>query len=243
MVFRSPSPAVLVLFALVACGCDTPAARFGQEARYSPAFGGYVLGTGHGSDDPPPGDATLVMRDPLTGDKLRCRDEVLAWRELYEDLGVDRLRDEQAAATAGTMAAVLFAPLVVAQPLGALGATEALWSGAVLYDDLRSDDARTLLRKGRTLYERTRYDAAATYLEHALAKDPVVGVLDEAYFYLGMAYAKQGKRERARLALELFADRAGVRDVDAYRAAEATLGSLGARATPCASTEPVPLHW
>jgi hypothetical protein len=239
--FFSPA-AALASFALVVSGCATPHGTYGNVARYSPAFRGYVLAAAHGSDDPAPGDAVLVMRDPLTGDKLRCQEEVVAWRELHEDLAVERLRDERAALTAAGTAGLLFVPLIVAQPLGALGMTEALWSGALIYEDLRSDDAWLLLRKGRALYERTRYSAAASYLEHALAKDAAVGIADEAYFYLGMSYAKLGDN-RARLALALFITRAAVRDVEAFRAAEATLATLGARPESCESTASVALHW
>ncbi len=233
---------VLVL-SLACAACATPLRRFGDEAHFSPAFRGYVLAPKNGSDDPAVGEAVLLLRDPLSGNKLRCREEVLAWRELYEDLAVDAVRDENAAVAAGTTAGFLFAPLVVLQPLGALGMTEALWAGSAMYDDLRSDDGRQLLRKGRTLYERTRYPQAADYLEHALAKDYGVGLGDEAFFYLGMAYSKQGLRERARDALVQFVDRSGARDVDAYRAAELTLSTLGVEHVPCESTDPVPLHW
>ncbi len=48
---------------------------------------------------------------------------------------------------------------------------------------------------------------------------------------------------RAKLALTTFLERAGVRDVDAYRTATARLEQLGETRSPCSSTDPVELHW
>ena len=155
------------LAALLSTGCATASSEFGTRARFSPAFQGYVMAADQGSDDPGAQEKVLVLRDPLTGNKLRCREEVVAWRELHEDLAEDRVRDDKAA----------------------------------------------------------------------------LAVLDKAYFYLGLSYYVVGRRDRARLALSMFVDRALVRDVEAYRTSEGVLRALGVPRAACASTEPVELHF
>ena len=231
------------LVALAATGCTTAPGVFGARARFSPAFHGYVMARENGSDDPGARDKILVLRDPLTGNKLRCREEVVAWRELHEDVAADRVRDDHAAVAAGVTAGILGGPFMVVQPLGALAMAETLLTTGMLYESLRSENATRLLARGIVLYRRKRYPQAAQVIERALAKDGAVGVLDKAYLYLGLSYQEQGNDDRARLALSLFLDRAAVRDVDAYRRAEAGLRALDAAPAACGSTEPVDLHW
>jgi hypothetical protein len=168
---------------------------------------------------------------------------VVEWRELHEDLAVDRVRDDNAVIAAAITAGTLFAPLLVVQPIGSAATVEALMATSRLYDSLRSDDATQLLARGVVLYRRQRYPQAARMIERALAKDGTVGILDKAFLYLGLSYNEEGNRDRARLALSMFVDRAVVRDVDAYRSAEAALRTLDVERVPCASTEPVDLHW
>jgi tetratricopeptide (TPR) repeat protein len=230
-------------FLLALAGCATPLSTYGDQARYAPAYRGYVVAPPNGSDDPDVDDAVLLLRDPLTGDKLRCREQVVGWREVQEDLAADLVHDENTAIAVGTTTGLVFAPFVAVQPLGGAAVVEALWLSELVYDDLSSDDAFELLAGARGLYERKRYRQASTLIERALLKDPTVGVVDMAYYYLGLSYAELGREDRARCALSLFVDRAGVRDVDAYRLAEATLAALGAEPPACESTGPVALHW
>lgn len=240
MISRAP----LLLAALLAMpACATAPETFGTRARYSPAFHGYVMATEDGSDDPAPGQTTLLLRDPLTGEKLRCREEVVDWRELHEDLASDLVEDENAAVAAGATTGALFAPLLVVEPVGALVLAEAMITGGALFDDLASDDATELLAAGIVLFRRHRYRQASALIERALAKDASVGVEDKAYLYLGLAYAHERKHDRAVLALDMFIARAGVRDVEAYREAERALAKLGAPVEGCSSTEPVELSW
>lgn len=238
---RLHAAAVAVLS--LATGCATAPGVYGNEARYSPAFQGYVMAQRNGSDDPGAHDTVLLLRDPLTGSKLRCERDVVAWRALYEDLADDRVEDDNAAVAAGVTAGALFGPLLVVHPVGALVLAEASMATESMYEDLASDSAQVLLARGIRLYKRQRFAQAAAIIEHALAKDAVVGFLDEAYLYLGLSYRRVGNLERARLALSLFVERAGVRDVDAYREAESALEAMGVRSVPCASRGPVALHW
>jgi len=196
-----------------------------------------------GSDDPDEGDTVLLLRDPLSGEKLQCREDVLQWRELHEDLAVDRVHDVNVAVGVGVATGVVFGPLLAMQPVGGLVLAEAMITSDTLYADLSSADANELLATGISLYKRKRWAPAIVVIERALAKDPMVGVQDKAYLYLGLAYREQRQWDRARLALEMFVDRAGVRDVNAYREAERTLQLLGVASVDCESLEPVELYW
>ncbi|MFO0546930.1 MAG: tetratricopeptide repeat protein [Polyangiaceae bacterium] len=224
-------------------GCATAPSVFGNQARYSPAFHGYVMAAQNGSDDPSIGDTVLVLRDPVSGNKLRCKEDVEAWREVYEDTAVDRVQDDNAALAAGITAGIFFGAVVAMQPTSSLLVTSTLSLEEPLYDLMRSEDGTELLAAGIVLYQRKRFPQAARVIERALAKDASVGVLDKGYFYLGQTYFEQGNRERAAGALQAFVQRAGVRDVDAYREALSTLRRLDHRESPCDSIEPVDLHW
>lgn len=234
----------LGLSALLACSaCSSAPDAYGTRARFSPAFQGYVMAPEGGSDDPAEHETVLLLRDPLTGNKLRCRAQVVEWRELHEDLATDRVHDDDVDLAVGVTTAIAFGPLLAAEPIGGLILAEALVSADLLSETFRSDDAQELLASGIVLHRRARYAQASQVIERALAKDPSVGTHDKAYLYLGLSYLEQGKRERARVALTMFVERAGVRDVSAYRAAGEALKKLGATVKPCASTEPVELRW
>ncbi len=241
---RSFLGAALGLGSLLAtAGCSSAPEVYGTRARFSPAFQGYVMAPEGGSDDPAEHDAVLLLRDPLTGNKLRCRADVVEWRELHEDLATDRVHDDNVDLAVAVTTGVVFGPLLAAEPVGGLILAEAFVTAEQLSEMFRSDDARELLAAGVVLHRRGRFAQASQVLERALAKDPAVGTHDKAYLYLGLSYVEQDKRDRARLALLMFVERAAVRDVTAYRTAAAALKKLGVSGTKCASTEPVELRW
>ncbi len=233
----------LALVAAAGSGCASTSGTYGDRARYSPAFGGYVMAEDNGSDDPGKHDTVLLLRDPVTGTKLRCREDVERWRELYEDVASDQVDDDNAEVAAGIATGATFGPLVAMHPIGALVLAEAMSVSGSFYDALRSDNATELLANGIVLFNRRRFTHASLLIERALAKDGTVGILDKAYLYLGLSYLELGRDDRARLALTSFVDRAGVRDVDAYRKAEAALAGLGVPRPACRSVGPVALHW
>lgn len=234
---------IVVACATLTAACSSAPSVYGTRARFSPAFQGYVMAEDNGSDDPGEGDAVVLLRDPLTGAKLRCRDDVEAFRELHEDLATDAVHDENTALAVGLTTGTIFGPLVALQPVGAAVLAESMLTTGLLYDAFDSEDAVELLAAGIALYDRHRYVQAGTLIERALAKNPGVGLYDKAYLYLGLAYLGQKKHERAALALSMFIDRAGVRDIDAYRLAASTLARLGVERPRCASVAPVELHW
>lgn len=233
---------LLGLVALGSSACASAPEVYGKEARFSPAYQSYVMAREGGSDDPGEGQTVLLLRDPVTGDKLRCREDVMEWRELHEDLAVDYAHDDNVATGVGITTGLVFGPLVAMQPVGALVLAESMLTADLMYDDLASDNAAELLAAGIQLFKRKRFAQASVVIERALGKG-AVGVYDKAYLYLGLSYREQKKLDRARLALELFIDRSSVRDVNAYREAEKALRELGVASTGCESTEPVELYW
>lgn len=235
---------VLVLAgAALSAGCASAPSVYGHRARFSPAYQGYVMAEDNGSDDPDDDDTVMLLRDPLTGEKLRCNEDVVAFRELHEDLAADAVHDENVAIAVGITTGTVFGPLVALQPVGAVVLAETMLTSELLYDSFDSDDAVELLTAGIALYDRTRYAKAAEVIERALAKNPGVGLFDKAYLYLGLSYAKEHKKERAAIALSMFIDRAAVRDVEAYRTAATALKKLGVERPRCDSLAPVELHW
>jgi tetratricopeptide (TPR) repeat protein len=234
---------VPLLAAPLAVGCASARGTYGEHARFSPAFQGYVMSADEGSDDPSAGDTVLLLRDPLTGNKLQCEEDVVEWRELYEDVAVDQVHDRNTAIAVGVTTGVFFGPLVAAHPLGAALFVGTEMTADNLYDLFRSESAPELFEAGVGLYQRKRFPQASLAIERALAKDSSIGVLGEAYLFLGLSYAEQGRNGRAAEALSLFVDRAAVRDVNAYRKAEETLRTLGVARAECASREPVQLFW
>lgn len=233
----------LPLFLSAIAGCASAPAVYGDRARFSPAFQGYVMASNDGSDDPGKDDTVLLLRDPVAGNKLRCREDVVQWRELYEDVAADQLHDDHAAIAAAVTSGAFFAPLLAMNPVGGLALAESMYAANTLYDALRTANATELLAAAVVFHRRKRYPRTSLLIERALAKDSSIGTANSAYLYLGLSYFEQGHRDRARAALNAFVERAAVRDVDGYRQAEATLKTLGVTRKPCASVEPVELHW
>jgi hypothetical protein len=239
----SASRSIILLLALFTAGCATTTEAFGERARYSPAFRGYVLGPYDGSHDPPAGETVLLLRDPLTGDKIGCAEQVHAVRELFEDVATDYLHDERVGIGVGVSMGIAMGPLAALQPLGVSGLLLGMMATNTLYEGLASPDAAALLAEGLALQARKRHAQAERQFVSALARDSVIGIIDKTYLHLGRAYLAQKKHEEARLALSLFVVRAGVRDAEAYDDAEALLAKLGVELEACESRAPIPLHW
>lgn len=123
----------LSLGLLSTAGCASAPSVYGQRARFSPAFHGYVMAPNDGSDDPGTEETHLLLRDPLTGKKLRCREDVEEWREIYEDVALDELHDHRAAVAASVTTGVVFGPAAALQPIGSLITLEALYATGSLY--------------------------------------------------------------------------------------------------------------
>src|SRR5262249_32738868 len=153
---------------------------------------GYVMASNDGSDDPGKEDTVLILRDPLTGKKLQCKEEVEEWRELHEDVAVDRIHDHRAGIAAGVISAVIVSPVAAAEPLGALAALGGISTANSLFEIMRTESPAKLLATAIVLYDRKRYPQASLMLEHALAKGGYMGTHSKALYYLGLSYNEEG---------------------------------------------------
>jgi len=227
-------------FVLLISGCASPAGRWGREARYAPALRGYVLTAESGSDDPTEGAPTMVLTDPLTGEKLQCQEQVARWIAPHQDHAEALVHDENVElATAIGFAPVLAAGIYLIVP--GLGLMQA---GMVTSDIASSDDPAAILAEGEDQVRRRRFDEGRISLERALVRDASLAQYTTLLLHLGVAYAELDRREEAVRALRAFIHRAAVRDVKAYRAAEGWLETLGSGVkVECRSRDPYPLRW
>ena len=82
----------LCLMALLApsIGC-TPAGLWGNEARYAPDFRGYVVARS------PDSAAVFLPRNPITGKKIRCREQLEPYFAAATRETVTAMHDERVA--------------------------------------------------------------------------------------------------------------------------------------------------
>ncbi len=85
----------VVAIALLAglSGCSA-AGRYGSEARYAPSYRGYVLAPDNGTQDPARDDPVMLLRDPITERKIRCREDLERWIRHYRTKAQDDIHDE-----------------------------------------------------------------------------------------------------------------------------------------------------
>ncbi len=229
-----------LLLTFVVAGCATPHGRWGHEARYAPAVRGYVLTADNGSDDPTEGAPTLVLTDPVTGDKLQCQEQVARWIAPHQDHAEALVHDENLE-LAGVLA---MAPLVGAGVYLALPGLALVGTGSLGRDIAGSRDVADVHAEGEAHVRRRRYDEGRLLLERALVRDPGLAQHTTALLYLGIAYAELDREDEATRALEAFVRRAAIRDVKAYRTAERWLKVLGHDVhVDCRSQSPYPLRW
>jgi hypothetical protein len=221
------STAAVCLF--LNAGCASAPAVYGERARFSPAFQGYVMAANDGSDDPGKDDTVLLLRDPVSGEKLRCREHVLEWRELHEDLAVDEIQDHRAAIAAGRHDV---GDLRAGRRAPAAGRASRSWRArgrprpSTISCARRAPPIWSRPERACTTASGTRSRAFASSTRSRRTAPSGWGRRRSTF--LGLSYMEQGKRDRAAKALTAFLDRAAVRDVDGYREAEAALKALGA---------------
>jgi tetratricopeptide (TPR) repeat protein len=228
------------------CGPSTPFARYGGTARYSAHHRGYVITLGDLADAPSPLAQSLLLRDPLTDNKIRCREQLLVWLPAQARATDTLVRSEYD----------LNRSLVVMLPFTVIGSaplTSALIiAGAGLPFILVAEvphfvadypSASSLYRDGASAFRAGRYDEARKALETSIALDPARGRGSYALSYLGYAYEQMHEDELAREALTAFVERASVANAAAYQVAEDRLARLGGALPACASTDAVPVAW
>lgn len=232
---------------MVACG---PTTRFGDKARYASDYRGYVIG------DPDHRNLlvgeVIVLRDPVTRRKLRCREEVLPRLQRATESLSRYAREDNAAA--GSLSGLLpfSAPGVGLMMVG----SELIVTAGLPGHLAASRSSTGLVRDAVKEMDRKDYTAAASLLERALARDESPhGPLDwstsdfsrthsPALYYVGLSYAALGRSREATVALTEFVETSNRRDEKAYALSERWLAALGQKAKPpCASQEDVPIRW
>ena len=228
----------LLIFMLVVVGTGCSAqARYGNEIRYAPSYRSYVLAAPEATDDPDPDDGGIVLRDPITKRKLRCRQDLERWLEPYRQKTLDDVHDEH-----WTIASIIImAPATTVAAL-ATDAFELSFGVAMLpYGLARSEDGLSIYERGVEAFAREDWETAARLMDLAMVKDAFgVGL---ASYYAGIAYANMGRTEHARVALTAFVERSLVQEVTAYRNAERWLDYLDSPIPECRSQEPVAVVW
>jgi tetratricopeptide (TPR) repeat protein len=242
---------LLVVLAALLGGCITPVTEYGGEARYAPAYRSYVFSGDEKSDDP--AASVYVLVNPITGDKLRCREDVHRWLGVYQDALTDKAHDANVEIAAGVMFGVATPALAAAPALLALlsvpgaiimvGGLAAVEVG--LFTELvgLSDDGFVHYEAARKLFEQKRWEEAAREYEVAILKEGWLASGELALYELGVAYAELGRADDAREALSTFVSRALVRDVKAYRNAERWLKWLDEPMPRCESQAPLKVRW
>jgi hypothetical protein len=224
---------------LSACA-PTAAARFGDVARYAPARAGYVMGAG---------DAAVLLRDPVTGEKLRCREDVERLAPALAGMLEDEARDRHAAAVAPVAVGPFTLAGRAAQMMG-----DGLFFPAAKFDELvASPQPRQVYTRARAAFLEGRFaEARELFLVLLVEKgrgDAMIDDLPRAFvehslYYLAVCDEALHRDEEARAALHAFLTRSTVEDEARYRDAEARLVRLGGAAAPaCASRAELAFDW
>lgn len=244
----------LLLAALLAAssGC-TPTARWGDEARYAPDVRGYVIAR----PGPPRlvgtpaqlGDADvthrILLRDPITGEKLRCREQLDPYLVPITREAATVLHDERAALT-------ITLPVAMAMPTTWAGSIFSTYIGSPLMTPslglralMSSPSADALYGRGKRAFDEKRFADAEGLLERALAKGwDQHGEAQRSAYLLGRLYEQDGRPGEASRALRAFVARSDVRDAEAYDDAERRLTALDPAALPpCRSQAPLAFVW
>jgi hypothetical protein len=223
------------LLLVVATGCSAPG-LYGHEARYAPSYRSYALAEDNGTDDPDRDDeSTVVLRDPISERKIRCREELERWMVHYRRKVLDDVHDENWAIASP----IIMLPASLVAGLGVDVAAIGIGVAEIPFNIARSEDEHSIYERGVEAFARDDWAEATRLLELGLVK----GRRGLSTYYLGIAYANMGRTDDAVYALTAFVERSLVQEVTAYRNAERWLGYLDAPVEPCRSTEPVKIHW
>lgn len=238
---RRLSPLVLLCLCpclgLLSIAC-TPAARWGTRAFYSPAHRGYVIAAEAPDDRPAAWTQTIVLTDPLEGDKLVCREEV----ERFLDARAKAASDE---VTRENVTLAMAIGLLPVTSVGVLGLSVAgLSSGYVLGPGrLAAPDAEGRYHEGMDALREKRWRAVRQKLEEALSGSEEIRRTTKALFQLGRAYEETGEPAMAARSYRAFVRRAWIPAEAEYMRAEAYLADLGEDPPECASRDELEVVW
>jgi tetratricopeptide (TPR) repeat protein len=251
------SRASLLPFALLAAtaiGC-TPETRWGHEAVYAPALRGYVVAQPVSRLAPElqlgESDATkrLVLLDPITGKKLRCREDLAATLEPYTREAATLLRDDERQFK--TLPAILTMPPAYAGAAFAVDLGQPILAfPELLRRGMSAPNAADLYKDGKLALAGGRLSEAERFFERSLARSRPRFFGDgpdrpeRAGYYLGAIYQREGRNLEAGRAYRRFIERADVEDARAYADAERRLAQvdpIGIK--PCRSQAPLTITW
>jgi len=221
-------------------GCASGPTRFGDSALYDSTVRAYVLSPVHGPDEQVDRRDIVILGDPLTGEKLRCREQLEPWLALQRAVASDDIHDENVGITS----------LVALSPFVAVGSAIVIL-GIVVASPVfipvaagSSANAYGLFKRGAELFASKQYAEAASHLQRAVVKSPThIALVTPAFYYLGVSYSKLDRPELAARAMQAFIHRSTYSNDEMYSSAEAWLAYLRAPLPECLSTEPLPIEW
>lgn len=232
---------LLAAASLLFSACAPSAAQqFGDVARYAPARAGYVIGDG---------DAAVLLRDPVTGEKIRCREDVERLAPALAGVLEDEARDRHARAVAPIAAG----PFTLAGR-AALMLGDGLLYPAFQFDELvASPQPRQVYTRARAAFLESRFaEARELFLlllvekgrGDVLIDDLPRPFLEHSLYYVAVCDETLHRDDEARAALRRFLTMSSTEDEVRYRDAEARLGRLeGAPASRCASRAALTFAW
>lgn len=228
---------LLIGLGLAALGC-TPQERFGKEAFYSPAHRGYVLARESYRHRPLPGTEVVVLTDPLTGTKIKCREGL----EPYLEPIVHSTSEQVSRENTTLVSAIVLAPVVgVGVDFAIAGLSVA--SLAQLPEMLRFTSPDSHVEMGLSNLKEKEFADARWHFESALMLAPSLAMRRDLFYQLALAYEGVGDKDLSEKALIAFVDRSHAREEKKYEDAEARLAEAGRTTTPCESQAPVSLSW
>lgn len=237
---RLAAGAALWATAATTTGCASGPSRFGDSALYDPDVQAYVLMPKHAADEEVDRRRVVVLGHPLTGDKLRCREDLEPWLALQRAVASDDMHDEN----------VAIGSIVALSPFAAAGSAIIILGIVVASPTFipmaagMSDGAYELYQDGAEHFAQAQYGEAAAHLQRAVIKSPEhIAAVTPAFYYLGVSYAKLERPTLATQAFQAFVKRSRYGNAEMYASAEAWLTYLGEPVPACASTEPVPVEW
>ena len=224
---------------LSACA-PTAAERFGDVARYAPGRAGYVMGDG---------DAAVLLRDPVTGEKIRCREEVERLAPALAGVLEDEARDRHARAVAPVAAG----PFTVAGRAALMLADGLLYPASQVDELVASPQPRQVYTRARAAFLAGRFaEARELFLLLLVEKghgdaqidDLPPAFVEHSLYYVAVCDEALHRDDEARAALHRFLTMSSTEDEVRYRDAEARLGRLGgAPVSRCASRAALTFAW
>jgi hypothetical protein len=223
----------------VLAGCiPTAHERFGDLAHYAPSYGAYVVGAD---------DDVLILRDPVTSEKIRCKDDLERAAPALAAALDDAARDRHARDVAPLALAPITGTGYAAALLG-IG----LWSPAEAFaEGVAPPQPHRVYEAGRAAYLAGRFaEAREHFLVLAIVRPKggiEIGALpaiyyEHALYYLALSDEELHQDAEAKAALSRFLTTSNAKNEARYRDAEERLARLSGPSVPrCASRADVVL--